>query len=479
VGIIVKKEIFWVVLFLLFSAIVFCLYTFTSTGILDPGDGLMHYQISRFSWKHPELFFNHWGKPLYTLLSSPFSQFGFKGLMIFNIILALLTGIFTYKSARIMNLHLSPLAIIFVLFTPVYFNVVLAGLTEVLFAFLLILSIYFFLKENYSCGTIVLSFMPFARSEAQFILPLFAILLIYRKQYKIIPLFLTGFIIYGIAGYFHYGSFFWYFTENPYTGASEIYGHGDLFHFVNSYKAIIGNPLLFVFIPAVLYLIMSFFIKEKILFMPEIILLLFGSFVSCLAVHSFLWWKGLYGSLGLIRVMAMVAPPFILVCMFGFSWFKKLPVKLNWLQYIFAVVFIYLVVKEPIRKLQFPISIEYDLRDRLVNKAAEWYKTNNFEGRKIFYLHPMLGYLLDVDPYDSAQATLLWGISDTEPQKDIPKGSVVFWDGHFSPNEGRKPLSVFMENPSFKLIASFKPEQEIIVLGGYRFEIYVFEKISD
>lgn len=27
-----------------------------STGILESGDGIQHYQIARYSWQHPELF---------------------------------------------------------------------------------------------------------------------------------------------------------------------------------------------------------------------------------------------------------------------------------------------------------------------------------------------------------------------------------------------------------------------------------------
>ena len=55
-----------------------------STGILESGDGIQHYQIARYAWQHHELFLHSWGKPLFTLLSSPFAQLGIWGMTIFN-----------------------------------------------------------------------------------------------------------------------------------------------------------------------------------------------------------------------------------------------------------------------------------------------------------------------------------------------------------------------------------------------------------
>ncbi|NNK80780.1 MAG: hypothetical protein HKO93_04710, partial [Flavobacteriales bacterium] len=82
--------------FVLLVAIV----AFTSGGLLDTGDGIAHYQIARFSWSHPELFLHHWGKPLFTLLSSPFAQIGFNGMITFNLICAALTGYYLLKLSK-------------------------------------------------------------------------------------------------------------------------------------------------------------------------------------------------------------------------------------------------------------------------------------------------------------------------------------------------------------------------------------------
>jgi hypothetical protein len=78
----------WVKTFLKVLTLFFCccwfIYNFSKSDIpADAGDGIMHYYISNASWQNPSLFLDHWGKPLFILLSSPFSQFGFAGIVFF------------------------------------------------------------------------------------------------------------------------------------------------------------------------------------------------------------------------------------------------------------------------------------------------------------------------------------------------------------------------------------------------------------
>ena len=69
-------------------------------GLLEMGDGVQHYQIARFSWRHPELFLDLWGKPLFTLLASPFAQFGHTGVVVFNTVVAVISGLIGVRALR-------------------------------------------------------------------------------------------------------------------------------------------------------------------------------------------------------------------------------------------------------------------------------------------------------------------------------------------------------------------------------------------
>ena len=56
-------------------------------------------------------------------------------------------------------------------------------------------------------------------------------------------------------------------------------------------------------------------------------------------------------------------------------------------------------------------------------------------------------------------------------------GEIVIWDAHFGPNEGQMPLENLMNTPGFKLIHLTREHEPFIVLGGYTYEIYFFQRV--
>jgi len=64
---------------------------------LDVGDGIVHYSIAKASWSQPTFFLDHWGKPLFTLLSSGFAQISFKWHIGFNILVFALTCLAAFR----------------------------------------------------------------------------------------------------------------------------------------------------------------------------------------------------------------------------------------------------------------------------------------------------------------------------------------------------------------------------------------------
>ena len=87
----------------------------------------------------------------------------------------------------------------------------------------------------------MLSFLPFIRSEGLVILGIITIYLLYNKQWRLLPLLAIGHLVYAVAGYPEYHSFWWVFSKIPYgTLSSEHYGSGDLLYFVNNFHFIMG-----------------------------------------------------------------------------------------------------------------------------------------------------------------------------------------------------------------------------------------------
>jgi len=101
----IKSHLFWSIL-LVTAFYLSLIIILPTTG--DEGDSIQHYLISRYSWVHPYLFFDHWGKPIFTILSSPFSQFGFKGIQIFNLLNLVGTQFALYLIGQTVWMHNSP-----------------------------------------------------------------------------------------------------------------------------------------------------------------------------------------------------------------------------------------------------------------------------------------------------------------------------------------------------------------------------------
>ncbi len=94
------KENHIVILLLVGLGILFTIWSVKSTGSHAGADDLNHTQIAKYAWKYPHLLLDHWGKPFYTLIASPFAQFGNMGTKMMNVLFALLSAWFAYASSK-------------------------------------------------------------------------------------------------------------------------------------------------------------------------------------------------------------------------------------------------------------------------------------------------------------------------------------------------------------------------------------------
>ncbi len=489
-----EKFLLWFSITLI--SLLYFLVAIFSEGTYDSGDGIQHYLISRYSWKHPELFLHLWGKPFFTLVSSPFSQFGLFGANIFNIFCAAATSLLCYRIARELDMANPLLVIPFFCFAPIYFGVIQSGLTEPFFGFVLILGIYLFILKKYGWASMIISFLPFVRTEGNMILPLFMIMLFCRRKFWAIPFALLGTFVFTIAGYFYYGDWLWLIHQNPYNGKADLYGNGTIYHFLIREEFIWGTPLFLLFCAGCLWFAFSFFkmvndkwpylLKNKISSIVqnrislnsflrwEELVLVGGSFFIYFLAHTFFWWQGIFSSLGLIRVMAGVMPLGALISLRGFNFLFPFfqAGKISRIKILFiSLGCIALVCFFHNRSI-----LRLNKEDVEIKKAADWIKDSEFKGRKIFYLHPYFSLALNLDRFDRKSNGEIWALEPQHPESGMSSGNVLLWDAHFGPNEGGVKLERLVNNSSFKLINKFVPEKEFTVLGGNNFEVYVFER---
>lgn len=466
----INEKIIAVVLTVL-CAVVFVWLALVSDSSYGGADNYIHYRISRYAFNYPHFFLDHWGKPVFTVITAPFAQLGYKGMILFNVLLGLLTSYLCYLICKQLRYSVSPFVILLVCFTPVYFSLMPSAMTEILFSFVLVLSVLLFIKEKYTLSLAIISFLPYVRTEGIILLPLFFLMALIKKQYSCMPWIMLGTILLTIIGYFYYRDILWLINENPYSGASEIYGKGEWYSFIERYKEISGTPIGILMLIGIVALTIEAIRQRKV---TEELVLIFFPLAGYLAFHSVLWWKGIGSSAGLTRVMAGVAPFIAVMALKGISYFEPFFSKRIIVKSLVVIIPAIFVIKEPIKIFNPPFRLSPP--EQLIKETSDWLKSSEYYNNVIHYYNPLFYHFLELNPYDKERIREL--IPDPEkPETEVKLGSIILWDAQLSPNEGRLPLKNLMESNYYKLIKVFRPKDAFKVLGGLDYEIYVFQRV--
>ena len=200
--------------------------------------------------------------------------------------------------------------------------------------------------------------------------------------------------------------------------------------------------------------------------------LIAGSWMIYFAAHSYVWWKGTGGSLGLIRVMGGILPLAVLTAMKSFDYtLKKKAAK----KPITAIYFLFAVAQIVLFFTQNKILPQADPTEQLLKKTAQYIRSNE-DVKRIFYYNPMIIHFLELDPYDSEQCN--WWTDKMQPSNSMNWGDLLVWDAHFGPNEGGVKAETLEHDPYLQKIKSFYPVEKITVLGGYDYAIHIYEKVK-
>jgi len=442
-------------------------FAFTSSGIYDTGDGVMHYLIAHYSFKHPELLLDHWGKPVYTLLSSPFASFGYNGSVVFNILCFCASSWFAWRIAERLKIPFAFLAAPLCIFAPIALPVALSGLTEPLFALILIAGVYFSVEGKFGVAAIIISFLPFARTEGFFIAVLFGIYFLLRRNYWAAGLLALGTVLYSIIGYFHYHDLFWVYDENPYKGAEAIYGHGSFWHFISLNEFIWGWALTGLLVCGMLFYIFSPKLNISISKAESILIL--GSFLLFLTLHSVFWWKGLFGSLGLHRVMAATIPLGVLIGLRGlqliFVYIKNRTVKIT-------MAFLIVGVQIFNTDRPHPLPLKMDRNQKTILEATAWMKQNDKLSEKINCAYPYVAMTCEKDLFDKKQWGDMWGILD---RPDLKKGELIVWESHFAEFDIQLPLEKLESDARLEELVRFGELPENKEQQNQKFAVVIFQ----
>ena len=419
---------------------------FDGTG--DDGDSIAHYLFAKYAPVHPALYLNHWAKPLFVLISSPFAQFGFTGMKVFNLCVSLLTFYLTYLTAQLLGIRNSLLVVVFLVFTPLYYILTFSGLTEPLFGLFLICAVYLSVRKAGLVAAIVVSLMPFVRSEGLIFMVVFALYFIVTKQWKLLPWLFAGHLVFAVAGYFVYHDFLWVFNKIPYASLQHRYGSGPLLHFIFQLNYVIGVPLYVLLVAGLIGYPWKFF-RKRMTFLPEEYLLVVFGFLVFLVAHSVFWYLGIFNSMGLKRVLLGVLPLICLIALRGFNLItEEIPVKNRYFKPVLGSLIALYVVIFPFTGNPAAIHWNQDMKltgEQKLAKAVAGYVRENPAppGSRMLYFFPYLSETLNVDHFDTLRR------ADLSPENftTVQKNDRIIWDNWFAVVESRITLEKLANTP--------------------------------
>jgi len=301
-----EPEIVAKVIFFLLS-IALLLAGMLGDSLGEGGDSTTHYLYAKLSWNNSSYLFNHWAKPLFTALSAPFAQFGMKGMMLFNILCTITAAYLTTLTAKILQFNYYYIAGIVVITMPLLLPVTLSGLTEPLSALLIILAIYLYLNHSFFLSLLIVSFLPFVRSEGLIIVGVFGALLMIEKRWKLIPTLAIGHLFYSLIGWNYYNDILWVFNKIPYATMSSVYGKGNWTHFINQLYFCVQPFTFAMIVISFVYLPIGWIQNKKEMPWSKIFLT-YGIAITFIGAHSAFWALGIFNSMGLNRVLVSIFP---------------------------------------------------------------------------------------------------------------------------------------------------------------------------
>lgn len=463
------KKIVLLIHLALFIAL--CFLAILTPGTGGGGDSLAHYFISQNSWYDTFSMFRHWGKPFFVFFSSPFAQFGFVGIKIFNVLCGTLASYITFLVASKLNKSTSWFIPIIAFSAPGLYVYLLSGLTEPFSALVCISSVYLLLSNKTAWGLILASFLPFCRSEAQLFLFLFAGYAVLNHKWKYLPLLLTGYITYSIVGRLvYFDSFMWIF-DIPYASGKSPYGSGPWYHYIVRLLEMLATPAFILLGLGFIKMGIRIF-KEKKFWKSEFLLVHLMA-IGLITSHSIVWALGVYASAGLERVMVVVFPFLWLIMLDGLNLLKEILSKL-YKPVAIALPFIFIIgqfvfnFRHPVSNYYKNIATRLGVEDNFLRETVAPFIKETYPNVNYFILEkPYLAIELGFNPMNRSMRGD-WSIINSEIMK-IPQNEALFiWDDKYPRTQYGATLEKVRSHPQLREVKEYNTE------NGWKFLIFEF-----
>lgn len=443
--------------------VIFLSYGMKSTGVYYDDD-IGHYMIARFSWGRPEVFFNTWGRPAFTLLYAPIALFGFNAVRVFSAILASVTCLGSIYLARHYNVRWYWLAAIFTSFQPEFLRQSFSSLTELSFAFIFCIALIAYTKQNWTVMAIAVGWLPLARYESLPIVLVFIFILIKQRKYH---------LLFWVVGPLLVQNSFWAIKEQRLSFLlfpfDQVFG---LKHRPGYFDYGIGDALYYIRLLPVAYgwigLVTLCYgaLKEKFGILHLCTLLAIGT------LSITYWLLPSAGVAGYIRHLSVISPAVGVLSAIGLEKFTEsfiaiFPVFSRHNRRAVVTVLLTLgilmgLVVPSLNRVQ-PFYLNEE--QQIVIQAANWFKNSIYNDRLVLGSHVYFLYTADLDNFDR---NVFLRITPDNVQQ-APEGSIIVWDSHYSHRlSWSTPREILQDKTRFRLLQTWEKGN---------FEISIYEKL--
>lgn len=473
-----------------------------SNGFYQGEEGAQYINMLDF-WTDWKVILGNWAKTGWKLVYVFPALLGKPAVLGFNCSLSAFTAFFVYKVCVLKKVKL-PLVGIIMLFSQVlWFQLSHRTYSEILTAFLLILTIYFYCREKFIFSALVCSYILIIRQEFYPLTFIFGLLLLWKKKFLPAVLLATFPILYNIAGYFATDDilFLWNNSKKLADFTKTAYPRQGFDHYFKVSAAIFGVIPLTCFIS---YIALCLFKKIKA---DYLLLACAGIYFM---IHCVLNWQSVVigaSTGGNWRYMIIISPVIAVLAAMAFDkivtlekrWFllvlllpwlfvvlKYTSFRHNWVAYdvqspdravfLFGLMIVLLlIIPLPVKKVFYalliitvgfmlkmirPIKLEGE--NVAMREVYRWSKENRIdEHRHILCSLPLYNYY-----YDKRNDQFAKGKEDLNENtlKNAPVGAYIIWDTHYATKYGNVPKEVFTTD-KYRLIKTWTDAERSIAIA--------------
>jgi hypothetical protein len=189
------------------------------------------------------------------------------------------------------------------------------------------------------------------------------------------------------------------------------------------------------------------------------------------AVHSVLYWKALYGSMGLIRVVTGVLPLAAVISVKAYEYIDK-TLFIKEIRNVFLFLVIILIIISNFSIHRYPIQLGPE--EQAWKEAINWIKQTPLIKHKILFTDIDVPFLLDMDPWDHTKCEQKY---TSKWLNCYPENIVFIWDSYYGTKECNVPLDILENKGEYRLVNIFQPKLWLNSWYERPYEICVFIKV--